>query len=360
MGVGRTIPEGMDPGSDVANLSIMGFDPLEVYTGRAPLEAASMGVELAADDLAFRLNLVTLAENYTVMKDHSSDHITTKESSELIDSLKPLAGNMGFRLFPGVSYRHLLVWDKGPDSLFTVPPHDFPGHALDTRLPRGSGSDALLRFIIGSWKILETHPVNELRMRRHQGPANSVWPWGQGKKPNMTTLTERFGITGTMISAVDLLRGIGKLAGLQAIERSDWTGYLDTNYASKVGDALEALKEQDLAFIHVEAPDETGHGGKIDLKMKAIEDFDSKICGPALEGLSEFPNWRILLMPDHYTPISLRTHSPAPVPFLVADSETFKTDSKGPGYSERSADETGLFIENAHELIEILLGRKTL
>jgi 2,3-bisphosphoglycerate-independent phosphoglycerate mutase len=358
IGLARTIPQGMDPGSDVANLSIIGFSPKEVYTGRAPLEAASMGVELSETDLAFRLNLVTLNDNYTTMKDHSADHITTQESRELVRDLSRLAARAGFDLFPGVSYRHLLVWPKGPDRLSTFPPHDFPGLPIDARFPKGSGSDALLRFIVGSWKILESHPVNEFRMRRGQGPANSVWPWGQGRKPEMVTHTVRFGITGSVISAVDLLRGIGRLAGLEAKESPDWTGYLDTNYASKVQAALEALETQDLAFIHVEAPDETGHGGKLDLKIKAIEDFDAQICGPALTGMARYPNWRVLLMPDHYTPISLRTHSPEPVPFAITDSESFNESKEGPGFNERAAKDSGLMIEKSHELIEVLLGRR--
>ncbi len=360
IGLARTVPTGMDPGSDVANLSILGFSPNECYSGRAPLEAASMGVDLKDTDLALRLNMVTLNENYTIMRDHSSDHISSQEAEELIHSLEPLAGSMGFRLFPGVSYRHLLVWGRGPDSIETHPPHDFLGLPVDNKLPSGDGSQMLLKFIIASWKLLEVHPVNELRIRRGQGPANSVWPWGQGRRPKMVPHTEKFGITGTVISAVDLLRGIGKLAGLKAASNPEWTGYLDTNYQSKVDTALEALKDQDLVFLHVEAPDETGHGGKLDLKIKAIEDFDAKVCGPMLEGLSDYEHWRILLLPDHYTPLSLRTHSSEPTPFALLDSNDFSNTKEGPGYSERIANQSGLILDNAHELFEILLGRKSL
>lgn len=360
IGLARTVPAGMDPGSDVANLSILGFSPKECYSGRAPLEAASMGVGLKDSDLAFRLNLVTLSENYTIMRDHSSDHITSQEAEELIRSLEPLAESMGFRLFPGVSYRHLLVWGQGPDSVETYPPHDFLGLPVDSKLPAGFGSQALLKFIIASWKHLEENPVNELRIRRGQGPANSVWPWGQGRRPKMVPHTEKYGIKGTVISAVDLLRGIGKLAGLDAASNPEWTGYLDTNYQSKVDTALGALKDQDLVFVHVEAPDETGHGGKLDLKIKAIEDFDAKVCGPMLQGLSDYEHWRILLLPDHYTPLSLRTHSSEPIPFALADSDDFNAVKEGPGYSEPTAKKSGLMIDNAYELFEILLGRKSL
>jgi 2,3-bisphosphoglycerate-independent phosphoglycerate mutase len=360
IGLARTVPDGMEAGSDVANLSIMGYSPAEIYTGRAPLEAASMGVDLNQHDLAFRLNLVKLDQNYTVMADHSADHISTAEAHVLVDALKPVLEPLGFALYPGVSYRHLLVWHNGPDGCITHAPHDFLGEPIGSRLPKGAGSDKMIRVILQSWKALESHPVNEDRLRRGQGPANSVWPWGQGKPPSMKTLTERFHITGSVVSAVDLLNGIGRYAGLEPIEVPGATGYLDTNYEGKVRAALSALKKGDFVFVHVEAPDETSHAGKVDLKIKAIEDFDQKVVGQILKGLGQFNHWRILLMPDHHTPLATRKHSSDPVPFILLDSEELSDDSKqsSHGFSEEAAATAGLFVDRADNLIEKLLQRK--
>ena len=357
IGLTCTIPDGMDTGSDVANLSIVGYSPLEVYTGRAPLEAASMGIELGDNDVAFRLNLVTLSENYTVMEDHSADHITNAEARELIAAIRPFAETLGMSLTPGVSYRNLLVWKNGPDGMKTHPPHDFPGEALDARLPSGPGAAELLRIITKSWKLFEEHPVNQSRVRRGQAPANSVWPWGQGKRPRMKTFRERFGLTGSVVAAVDLIKGIGKCAGLEAIEVPGATGYLDTNYAGKVSAALEALRSQDFVFLHVEAPDEASHSGQLDLKRKAIEDFDEKVVGPMLKGLENHSHWRVLLMPDHATPVGTRTHSADPIPFILLDSSEW---SESPSeatrlFSEKTAKDSGLLVENAPQLIEMLL-----
>jgi 2,3-bisphosphoglycerate-independent phosphoglycerate mutase len=357
IGLARTVPEGMEPGSDVANLSIMGYSPSEVYTGRAPFEAASMGVNLQANDLAFRLNLVTLERNYTVMADHSADHISTQEANEIARSLAFEAEDLGLLLFPGVSYRNLLVWKNGPSGIVTHPPHDIPGQDISKYLPTGPGADVLLRLMIKSWRILEEHPVNQRRLKRGQGPANSVWPWGQGRPPKMQTLKERFGISGSVVAAVDLVRGIGKYAGLEIIEVPGATGYLDTNYEGKAQAALESLKEKNFTFLHVEAPDEAGHSGQIDLKIKAIEDFDEKIVGPVLEGLKEFPKWRILLTPDHRTPLSMRTHSTDPVPFVLLDSGEWDPAKEvtDQGFDEESAEATDWFVEDASKLMEMLL-----
>jgi 2,3-bisphosphoglycerate-independent phosphoglycerate mutase len=357
IGLAQTVPEGMEPGSDVANLSIMGYSPSEVYTGRAPFEAASMGVNLRGNDLAFRLNLVTLERNYTLMADHSADHISTPEAHEIAQSLAFEAEELGLLLVPGVSYRNLLVWKDGPDGVVTHPPHDIPGEDIARYLPAGPGSDVLLRLIIKSWKILEEHPVNQRRLKRGQGLANSVWPWGQGRPPKMRTLKERFGISGAVVAAVDLVRGIGKYAGLEIVQVPGATGYLDTNYEGKVQAALESLKEKDFVFLHVEAPDEAGHSGQLDLKIKAIEDFDEKIVGPLLGGLLEFPKWRVLLTPDHRTPISMRTHSTDPVPFVLLDSGDWDPAKEGadPGFHEDAAEATDWLVEDASKLMEMLL-----
>ncbi len=359
VGVARTIPDGMEPGSDVANLSIMGYPPSAVYTGRAPLEAASMGVDLRPNDVAFRLNLVTLERNYTIMADHSADHISTAEAHELVVSLQSEAELMGLTIVPGVSFRNLLVWPDGPSGCVTHAPHDFPSGELARRFPSGEGADLLLRLIIKSWKLLEDHPVNERRIKRCQRPANSVWPWGQGKAPRILTLGDRFGITGSVVAAVDLVRGIGKYAGLEIVDVQGATGYIDTNYQGKVEGALDSLKEKDFVFLHVEAPDETSHSGQLDLKVKAIEDFDDKVVGPMLAGLSEFPGWRILLMPDHHTPLATRTHSADPVPFILLDSQQWNSSGKDAslGFTEEAAAASGRLVEDGSKMIEMLLNK---
>jgi 2,3-bisphosphoglycerate-independent phosphoglycerate mutase len=362
LGLTRTIPLGMGPGSDIANLSIMGYSPTEVYTGRAPFEAASMGVHLRPNDLAFRLNFVTLERNYTLMADHSADHISTPEAQELIAFLSPEFEDMGLTVYTGVSYRNLMVWRDGPEGCITHAPHDFPGQSVARRLPSGPGSDVLLRLIIKSWKLLDDHPVNRRRIKRCQGPANSVWPWGQGRPPRIKTLPQRFGITGAVVAAVDLIKGIGKCAGLDALDVAGATGYLDTNYQGKVAAALNVLETRDFVFLHVEAPDEASHSGQLDLKIKAVEDFDEKVVGPMLSGLEQFPRWRVLLMPDHPTPISTRVHSADPVPFILLDSEQWKqSDAKsGEGFSEAAAAATGKLVDDATKMIEILLEREKL
>ncbi len=362
IGLTRTVPDDMEPGSDIANLSILGYSPKEVYTGRAPFEAASMGVELTETDVAFRLNLVTLDANFTVMADHSADHITSDEGAELVRSLAPAVESMGLALYPGVSYRHLLVWKEGPTECVTVPPHDFPREPLALRLPSGEGADVLLRIIIKSWRLLLEHPVNQRRVRSGQGPANSVWPWGQGLPPRLKTFRERFDITGSVVAAVDLMKGIGAYAGLEAIEVPGATGYLDTNYAGKVDAAISSLRTKDFVFVHVEAPDETSHSGRLELKQKAIEDFDRKVVGPVLEGLQEFDRWRVLLMPDHHTPVTLRTHSSDPVPFILLDSDQWKQAPTEPTalFTEKAAAATGRFVDEADTMIDFLLERREL
>ena len=362
IGLTSTIPEGMAPASDVANLSILGYNPREVYSGRAPLEAASMGVLLRQRDLAFRLNLVTLDRNFTVMADHSADHISTPEARELIGTLGPDIEALGFSVTPGVSYRHLLIWENGPDNLITHPPHDFPGQPIAPNLPKGPGADKLIRLIIKSWKILERHPVNLRRVKRCQGPANSVWPWGQGKPPALKTLQERFGVTGSVVAAVDLIKGLGKYAGLEIINVQGATGYLDTNYHGKAQATIDALKHKDMVFLHVEAPDEAGHSGQKELKIKAIEDFDEKILSPVIEGLKQFDSWKILIMPDHQTPVETRVHEKGMVPFLILDSEAWNKFSGEPGvkFSEQAAKSTGKIVPEASKMIEILLGRENI
>jgi 2,3-bisphosphoglycerate-independent phosphoglycerate mutase len=362
IGTSTTIPDGMAPGSDVATLSLMGYSAADTYTGRAPFEAASMGIKLKPGDLAFRLNLVTLDRNFTIMADHSGDHISTPEARDLIGSLALEIESLGFEVFPGISYRNLLVWADGPDDIVTHPPHDFPGEPIAHYLPSGKGSEKLLRLIVKSWRILDKHHVNQRRLKRGQGPANSVWPWGQGKPPQLRTLKERFGVTGSVVAAVDLVRGIGKYAGLDVIDVPGATGYLDTNYEGKVQAAIDALGSHDFVLLHVEAPDEAGHSGQMDLKIKAIEDFDQRVVGPILKELEAFENWRILLAPDHQTPVAKRVHSSGPIPFVLLDSDSWRKSagSEQAKFTERAAADSGINEPLGMNLIEVLFGRRTL
>lgn len=358
LGMAKTIPDGYPPGSDVANLSVFGYDPRTCYTGRSPLEAASMGVELGPDDVAFRLNLVNLArrDDATVMGDYSSGHISTEEGRELLAALGRELGSAAFEFHPGVSYRHLLVWRNGREKLQLTPPHDITGRCIDGYLPNGDGAEVLLDLMQRSRSILEAHPLHRQRQDRGLTPANSIWLWGQGKAPRMETYRDKFGLTGAVISAVDLVRGIGVYAGLEVIRVPGATGYLDTNYAGKVDAALSALERVDFVYLHVEAPDESSHSGSMENKIRAIEDFDAKIVGPILEGIRKFGQYRILCTPDHPTPLRLMTHTAEPVPFIIYGDEKSANDAVA-GYDENSARATGLFLEEGFRLMDLMLGR---
>lgn len=357
LGLASTIPTGYLPGSDVANLSVFGYDPRTCYTGRSPLEAASMGVALGPDDVAFRLNLVNLREeDGTVrMADYSSGHITTEESHELIAALAAELGDSEFEFHPGVSYRHLLVWRNGKEKLTLVPPHDISGKSIEDHLPKGDGADILLDLMKRSQPILENHPVYRQRQVAGKTPANSIWLWGHGKAPRMETYRDKFGLSGAVISAVDLVRGIGVYAGLEIIKVPGATGYLDTNYQGKAAAALDALERHDFVYLHVEAPDESSHSGNVEHKIQAIEDFDSKIVAPICEGIKKFGEYRILCTPDHPTPLRLMTHTSDPVPFIIYRGE----DVEKPGiegYDEVSAAKTGVFVEDGFRLMKMLTG----
>jgi 2,3-bisphosphoglycerate-independent phosphoglycerate mutase len=359
LGLARTIPEGMEPGSDVANLSIMGYDPATYHTGRSPLEAASMGVTLRPQDVAFRCNLVTLrheADGDIFMEDYSAGHISSNEARELIVSINQTMGNGSRRFYPGVSYRHLLVWQGGEENWQTFPPHDLTGQSVRAYLESESKEKPLLELIKSSWPVLAKHEVNVLRRERGQNPATSIWLWGQGRAPKVPTLQELYGLTGAVISAVDLMRGIGIYAGLKPILVPGATGYLDTNYAGKVEAALDALETMDFVYLHVEAPDEAGHSGELKNKLQAIEDFDYKVVGPMIQGLKTLGPHRILLMPDHRTPLSLKTHSPEPVPFVLYDSRQIQ-NAKPRRFNETAAENTGLLIEKANLLLARLVQR---
>jgi len=368
IGLVRTIPRGFTPGSEIANLSIFGYDPHRYYTGRGPLEAASLGVRLDPKDIAFRCNLVTLQfeGSKTLMEDFSAGHITDDEARKIIIDLDREMGTKEIRFYPGVSYRHLMVFQNGAatfstlDQLELTPPHDITGKEIASFLPRvggseGSGGDRILSLMKKSQELLKNHPVNLDRDAKGLRPANSIWLWGQGRSPQMTTLKERFGIEGYVISAVHLLKGIGILAGLKVLEVPGATGYFDTNYDGKAEYALKGLKEKDFVYVHVEAPDEAGHMGDLRLKIEMIETFDEKIVGAVLKGLKNFERYRVLVLPDHPTPLSMRTHAADPVPYVIYSSEKGLRNDSVEGFDETTARKSQVFIERGFELIERFL-----
>lgn len=340
-GLVRTIPDGMPPGSDVANLSIFGYDPRKYYTGRAPLEAASMGVALGEGEVAFRCNLVCVVEGRMV--DYSAGHISTEEARELISLLGEHLGSDRVRFYPGVSYRHLLVAQGKFDGLQTTPPHDIIGELVDRYLPEGEGAEVLWDLMEASEAIFEDADVNRRRRAQGELPVTGIWPWGQGRSPRLPPLE----VEGGVISAVDLIRGIGVLTGLRVVPVPGITGYLDTNYEGKASYALEALRESDLVYLHVEAPDEAGHAGSIEDKIRAIEDFDRKVVGPVWEGIKRMGG-KLLVLADHRTPIPVRTHTSEPVPFVI-----WPGDLPLQAFSEKAA-EDGLWVEEGHRLMEML------
>lgn len=364
IGMVRTVPEGFPPGSDVANLSVLGYDPRLYYTGRSPLEAVSMGIELGDNDVAFRCNLVTLNaqgqyQNQT-MVDYSADEITTGEAKELINTVDQNLGNENIHFYSGVSYRHLLVWRGGPTSTKLTPPHDISGRLIADYLPRGEGSETLLGLMEASFKFLPDHQVNLDRMKNGLRPANSIWLWGQGKRPAIPKFFDQFGLYGAVISAVDLVKGIGICAGLEVIEVAGATGNIHTNFRGKTMAALEVLnKGSDFVYIHVEAPDEAGHRGELENKIKAIEAIDDML-GELLFGLNQqnIP-YKIMLLPDHPTPLKIRTHSSDPVPFAIyQQGENNMADKTACSYSEESAEQSGLKFNSGWELMAYFLDQK--
>jgi len=348
-GLARTVPDGFSPGSDVANLSVMGYSPQRYYTGRAPLEAAAMGVPLGEEDIAFRCNFVTVEDG--IMTDYSAGHISSEEGRILIEALKSLMP--GERLFAGVSYRNLLVLKAGARAVCT-PPHDISDQPIEGHLPRGQDAGLLVELMQAATPILAKHPVNLKRAAEGKKPANMIWLWGQGPRPAMPTFQELYGLEGAMISAVDLLRGIGKYAGLEVIEVPGATGNIDTNYEGKVEAALRALKRLDYVYLHVEAPDEAGHEGKLEEKIRAIELFDRRVVGPVIDGLRRLgKDWRVLLLPDHATPISIKTHSRDPVPFAIMGKGIEPDGAER--FDEEEAKKGGFGVVEATKLMSMLV-----
>ena len=372
IGLVRTIPDGFNPGSEIANLSIFGYDPLRYYTGRGPLEAASLGINLKANDLAFRCNLVTLQARgaKVMMEDFSAGHITNDEAREIILDLDKELGTEEIRFYPGVSYRHLMVMKNGAakysnlERLELIPPHDIIGQEIFPFLPKVNGrvrggEDQILNLMAVSQRLLKDHPINLAREAKGLLPANSIWLWGQGRSPQMSPLKERFGMDGYVISAVHLLKGIGILAGLEVLEVPGATGYFDTNYDGKAQYALKGLKKKDFVYVHVEAPDEAGHMGDFRLKVEAIEIFDEKIVGAILKGMNEFKRYKVMVLPDHPTPLFLRTHTADPVPYAIYSNEAKGQSNSIETFDEVSARKSGIFIERGFELIERFLNPRS-
>ena len=335
----RTVPDGFPPGSDVANLSLLGYEPEKYYTGRAPLEAASMGVDIEDGQLAFRCNLVTLekqGEGMT-MRDYSAGHISTEESTALVVALQECCNTDRLSFYPGISYRHLMVLHGSVPGLTTVPPHDHLDKDVTEFYNAYLQTDYLKVLLEKSAAMLADHPINRERIRQGKNPANAIWLWGEGGKPAMTTIPERFGLSGSLISAVDLLKGLGVCAGLAVPEVEGATGYIDTNYTGKVDAALQALELSDLAIVHLEGPDEAGHQGVLEDKIQAVEDLDAKVVAPIMQSLEQSgEEFRLVVTMDHYTPLSLRTHVDWPVPMLLYDSRGVQQAS-GLSYSEAHA-----------------------
>ena len=360
-GIAHVIPEGFPPGSDVGNMSIMGYDPAVYHTGRSPLEAASIGVPLGPKDIAFRCNLVTLggSGDESFMEDFTSGHISTEEAGEIIRDLGQELGGNGIEFFPGVSYRHLMVWREGKEKMRTTPPHDITDQKIARYLPSGDGADRLLDLMEASKPILGDHRVNKKRQAAGHRQATTIWLWGQGKAPALPSLTRRFGIKGGVISAVDIVNGLGVYAGLERVYVPGITGFLDTNYRGKGEYGVASLEKNDFVFIHVEAIDEAGHMGDVEKKIQAIEDFDEKVVGTVLKGMAQRKDWRVLLMPDHPTAIALKTHVAEPVPFVLFSAAEPRNNGSV-GYNEKDAVKTGVVAKQAFKLMEALVeGRQT-
>lgn len=358
LGTASTVPAGYPPGSDVANLSVMGYDPAEYYTGRSPLEAVSMGVELEPDDVAFRCNLVTLSEEGAyeekTMIDYSADEVTTPESGELIRQIDKTLSSEDIVFHAGFRFRHLMVWKGGPAGCKLTPPHDISGRVITEYLPRDEGGATLLKLMKESYNILSGHPLNKKRIVQGLRPANSVWFWGQGKKPSLTSFYEKYGLKASVISAVDLIKGIGISAGLDIVAVENVTGTVETNIRGKVAAALDELaKGQDLVYLHVEAPDAASHRGETATKIKAIEMVD-EMLGLLLAGLSQFGDYKVMALPDHPTPLSIMTHTDKPVPFVIYTSGQDNKNVNGV-YDEEAAAKSGLVFPEGHKLMDYFI-----
>jgi 2,3-bisphosphoglycerate-independent phosphoglycerate mutase len=351
LGLVQTVPEKMPPGSDVAMMSLLGYDPKRYYTGRAPLEAVAMNIALEPTDWVFRCNLVTIADNK--MADHSAGHISSPEGARIIDDLNKAFGSDKIKFYPGVSYRHLCVIKGMEFDVYTEPPHDIIGQPAAKNLPRGKNAELLTDLMAKSCELLAEHEINKIRKDLGENPVSSIWLWGQGKKASMDSFQSRFGLRGTTITAVDLVRGISKLIGFDLIKVEGATGFADTNYNGKAQAAIDALEKYDFVFIHIEGPDEAGHAGNAELKKLAVERIDKYVVGPVYNALQKYDGWRMMVMPDHPTPCKGQAHTGGPVPFAMAGTGVSPLHAKP--FTENFAAQSGLKIEKGYELMEYFL-----
>ncbi|MDE6148625.1 MAG: cofactor-independent phosphoglycerate mutase [Ruminococcus sp.] len=357
MGLVKSVADGLKPGSDVANLSILGYNPDIYYSGRSPLEAGSIGIDMKPTDVSFRCNLVTLSdeekyEDKTIL-DYCADDISTEEAKILIDYLAEKLNNEEFQLYSGVSYRHCLIWNNGTLDVGTLtPPHDITGKPIKEYIPTAENAKKLYDMMVKSYDLLKDHPVNKARIERGKRPANSMWFWGEGVRKALMPFDEKYGFKGSIISAVDLLKGIGKFSGMNVVDVEGATGYIDTNFDGKAQACIEELeKGQDFVYIHVEAPDECGHRHEIENKKKSLELIDEKILGPVLEALEKYDDYKILICPDHATPLALRTHTNDPIPYLMYHKND---EVEGqPEFTEETAKATGVYVEEGHTLLQM-------
>lgn len=354
----NTIPAKMNPASDVANLSILGYDPKKYYSGRGPLEAANLGVDMEDDDVAFRCNLITASSDRLI--DYSAGHISSKEARKLIEFVNLKLGSNKIIFYPGISYRHLMLVKRGAEQhlqlLKCLPPHDISGKSISKHLPKGDNADLIIKLMMDSRQLLGTHEINQVRVDLKENPGNMIWLWGQGKKPNMPKFADKFGLTGSVISAVDLLKGLGRILGLNVINVPGATGYYDTDYLGKAKAAIKSLADNDFVFVHVEAPDEAGHNGELREKITAIERFDQMIVGTILEHFKKKTGFRVMVLPDHATPVSLRTHTAGMVPFGIFGKNIV---SRGfLNYSEKEAEKSELVFEKGFELLNYFIKSK--
>lgn len=356
LGLVKTVLDGMKPGSDVANLSVMGYDTTKCYSGRSPLEAASIGVKLKDTDVTFRTNLVTLSDDEPyenkIMMDYSAGEISTEEAAQLIEAVEKELGTEFAHFYSGVSYRHLLVWDRGSTKVKLTPPHDISDRRITDYLPQGENAEKLLELMKKSEAILKNHPVNKKRIEAGKNPATSIWVWGEGTKPQLENFREKYGLSASVISAVDLIKGIAVCADMKSIDVLGATGNWDTNFDGKAQAAFDTLTKDgnDLVYVHMEAPDECGHQGNAEKKKLSVELIDEKVVGFLRRKLAEAGiDYRMLILPDHPTPIKLKTHVSDPVPYVIYDSR--KDSGSGLEYNEENAKKTGIYIDKGHELM---------
>jgi len=353
----KTVPAGFTPSSDVANLSLLGYEPDKYYTGRGPLEAANLGIELEDKDLAFRCNFITQTDD--ILFDYSAGHITNKEAGILIDYLNNKLGTSDIKFYPGKSYRHIMVYKNGADleleKLKYFAPHDIMSKPIKSFFPHGKNSKNIIELMSKSKDILADHEINKVRIDLKENPANMIWLWGCGRKPQMESFEDKFNIKGAVISAVDLIKGIGKIIGMKVIEVEGATGYYDTNYSGKAQAAIEALKKVDFVFVHIEATDEAGHNQDLRMKITCLERIDKMVVKPIVEQMGS-KDFRILITPDHPTPVSKRTHTNEPVPFLIYGKDVQKGSFSS--YSETEAQNSNLYFDKGPELIRYFLNIK--